>query len=153
MCIEMDLNVPGSATEEAAALVVAQEESPSLETISSCGKTTDHIPDFKIANAGGVVTMTGTLDEALTKASVDLDVSVKVLFISVPLKMTIPLEVSDGLISKGAIKSTVGPSTIEVSPDVKATLKGTMKISDGNAEEVTCINVDTVVGRATEIVV
>merc|ERR1719436_612603 len=94
--------------------------------------------------------MTGTLDEALTKASVDLDVSVKVLFISVPLKMTIPLEVSDGLISKGAIKSTVGPSTIAVSPDVKATLKGTVKINDGNAEEITCLNVDTVVGGRDE---
>ena len=89
--------------------------------------------------------MTGTLDEAVTKASIDLDVSLKVLIISLPLKMTIPLAVSDGLIKKGAIRATVGPSSIAVSPDVKATIKGTLKINDGNAEEITCLNVDTVV--------
>merc|ERR1712070_22341 len=122
-------------------------------SISSCGKATDHIPDFKVASSGGVITMSGTLDESVTKASIDLDVSLKVLVISLPLKMTIPLAVSDGLITKGTIKSTVGPSTIAVSPDVKATVQGTMKISDGNGEEITCLNVDTVVASPANVVV
>jgi rubredoxin len=118
-------------------------EAPALSTISSCGKATDHIPDFKIASSGGVITMTGTLDEGVTKASIDLDVSLHVLIINLPLKMSIPLAVSDGLIKKGAISSTVGPSTISVSPQVKATIKGTMKINDGNGDEITCLNLDT----------
>jgi hypothetical protein len=151
MCIDLDLNVPGADDEQA--LVVPQEEAPAVSTISSCGKSTDHIPDFQIASSGGVITMSGTLDEAVTKASIDLDVSLKVLIITVPLKMSIPLAVSDGLIQKGAIKSTVGPSTIAVSPNVKATAKGTVKINDGNGEEITCLNVDTVVASPADVVV
>jgi len=151
MCIDLDLNVPGADDEQA--LVVPQEETPAVSTISSCGKSTDHIPDFQVASSGGVITMSGTLDEAVTKASIDLDVSLKVLIITVPLKLSIPLAVSDGLIQKGAIKSTIGPSTIALSPDVKATMKGTVKINDGNSEEITCLNVDTVVASPANVLV
>lgn len=151
MCIDMDLNVPGMDNEETA--LTSRVETPALETIASCGKSTDHIPDFTIAASGGVTTMTGTLDEAVTKASIDLDVQLKVLIISLPLKMTIPLAVSDGLINTGAIKATIGPSTIAVSPDVKATVKGTVKMNDGNGEEITCLNIDTVVAGLNAIVV
>lgn len=140
MCIDLDLTVPAAETEDAGAL---QVEAP--ETISSCGKGTDHIPDFKLAASGGVTTMTGTLDEAVTKMSVDLDVSLKVLFISLPLKLNIPIEFTPGLV-KGPIKGVVGPSTVAVSPNIKATIKGTMKVNDGNSEEVTCLNLDTIVG-------
>jgi len=150
MCIDLDLNVPGADNEKA--LAAPRVEEPTVSTISSCGKSTDHIPDFQIASSSGVITMSGTLDEAVTKASIDVDVSLKVLIISLPLKMSIPLAVSDGLITKGAIKSTVGPSTIAISPNVKATVKGTMKINDGNGEEITCLNVDTVVAPATVVV-
>merc|ERR1711879_633722 len=72
-----------------------------------------------------------------------------VLVISVPLKVTIPLTVSEGLINKGAIKSTVGPSTIATA--IKATFKGTVKMNDGNGEEITCVNVDSSI--ANEILV
>jgi len=147
MCIEMDLTVGGAETEETPA--VPQLEAPAVDAVSSCGKATDHIPDFKIASSAGVLTMSGTLDEAVTKASIDLDVSLHVLIINLPLKMTIPLAVSDGLITKGAIKSTVGPSTIAVSPDVKATVKGTMKINDGNNQEIACLGLDSSVGELT----
>ncbi len=149
MCIDLDLDVPAMDDKETSVApqiaLTESVEAPALTTISSCGKATDHIPDFNVASSSGVITMTGTLDEAVTKASIDLDVSLKVLVISLPLKMTIPLTVSEGLIKKGAIKATVGPSTIAVSPDVKATIKGTVKMNDGNSEEITCLNVDTVV--------
>jgi hypothetical protein len=151
MCIELDLTVGGTETEEAPG--VPQLEAPAVDAVSSCGKATDHIPDFQIASSGGVTTMTGTLDEAVTKASVDLDVSLHVLIINVPLKMTIPLAVSEGLIKKGAIKSTIGPSTIAVSPDVKATVKGTMKINDGNNQEIACLGLDSSVAKTSEVVV
>lgn len=140
MCIDMDLSVPGMDKE----LKEAPMQVAAPETITSCGKGTDHMPDFQVATASGVTTMTGTLDEAVTKFAVDLDVSLKVLFISVPLKMNIPIAFTPGLV-KGAVKAVVGPSTIAVSPNVKATMKGTVKISDGNNEQITCLNVDTVV--------
>merc|ERR1711997_738134 len=135
------------------AQLTSEADDPSLTSVSSCGKATDHIPDFQIASSGGVVSMSGTLDEAVTAASIDVDVSLKVLVISVPLKLTIPLTVSDGLINKGAIKSTVGPSTIKVSPAIKATVKGTVEMNDGNGEEITCINVDSVVANEQSLLV
>lgn len=151
MCIDLDLNVPGTENKEA--LAPAKLDSPPLTTVTSCGKSTDHMPDFKITTSGGVITTTGTLDEAVTKASIDLDVSVKVLFVKVPLKLKIPFATSPGLINKGPIKTVIGPSTIAVSPDVKATLKGTVKMNDGNGEEITCVNVDAVVAANDHIVV
>lgn len=144
LCLDLDLNVPAMDTQVAAT---------APEAITSCGKTTDHVPDFSIATAAGVTTMTGTLDEAVTKVSVDLDVTLKVLFLTVPLKMTIPLEVSAGLINKGAIKATIGPNTIVVTPAVTAKLTGTAKINDGNGEEMTCLNVDTIIAGNDRIVV
>jgi len=161
MCIDFDLNVPGADNVETPDLtaiaswmtdltanaddVGAQMETPPLNAIASCGKPTDHMPDLKIANSGGVITMTGTLDEAVTKATIELDVSLKVLFVSIPLKMSIPLSVSSGVIKKGVIKTTIGPNSIVISPNVKAKLQGTVKTIDGNGEEITCINVDGVV--------
>merc|ERR1711959_216352 len=63
--------------------------------------------------------------------------------------MTIPLAVSPGA-PKGAIKASIGPSSVVLSPDVKATITGTMKVNDGNGEEITCLNVDTVVSGKDE---
>merc|ERR1712216_351289 len=145
----MDLNVPGAENADDASSL--NLDAP--ETISSCGKTSDHIPDFAVAASGGKATMTGTLDEAVTKFSVDVDVSLKVLFISVPLKLSIPIEFTPGLV-KGPFEMAAGPSTVAVSPNVKANVKGTTKVSDGNSEEILCVNVDMVVaGDATETVV
>merc|ERR1711879_576693 len=89
MSIDLDLNVGG--TDNEVAQLTSEADDPSLTSVGSCGKATDHIPDFQIASSGGVVSMSGTLDEALTAASIDVDVSLKVLVISVPLKLTIPL--------------------------------------------------------------
>jgi hypothetical protein len=161
MCIDLDLNVPGADDVEAPDLtalaswataltanadhVSAQMETPTLTALpQSCGKPTDHLSDLKITNSGGVYSVAGTLDEAVTKATIDLDASLRVLFISIPFKMSIPLSLSNGLVKKGAYKSTVGPSSIVISPNVKFHLKGTMKVKDGNGEEITCLNV----GRA-----
>lgn len=151
MCIELDLNVPGMDNEEAN-ITSSQLEAPRLTAITSCGKATDHMHDFKLATSGGVVAMTGTLDETVTRPSVALDVKLKVLFVSVPLKLNIPIATSPGL-PKGAIKITAGPNTVVVSPNVKATMKGTMKLNDGNGEEITCLNIDTVVAGDKHIVV
>lgn len=151
MCIDLDVNVPGYEDDEARA--PAKLDSPPLTAVSSCGKSTDHMPDFKMTASGGVITTTGTLDEDVTKASIDLDVTVKVLFVKVPLKLKIPFALSPGLINKGALKTVIGPSTIAISPNVKATLKGTVKMNDGNGEEITCVNVDVVVAANDHIVV
>ena len=143
MCIDLDMNVPAMENEEA--LAPMQVDSPPLTAITSCGKPTDHMPDIQMTTSGGVMTMAGTLDEVVTTASIDLDVSVKVLFVKVPLKLSIPFATSPGLINKGAIKTTIGPSTIKISPNVKATLKGTVTMNDGKGQEIVCLNVDAVV--------
>merc|ERR1740129_1690338 len=90
--------------------------------------------------------MTGTLNEAVTQLSLDVDASIKVAFISVPLKATIPVAFTPG-IAKGPIKAAFGPSTVVMKPDLKAELKGTVKMNDPKADEVMCLNVDTVVGK------
>merc|ERR1712211_41261 len=114
---------------------------------------TDHIPDLQLTTSDGVTTVTGTLDEAVTNMAIDLDVSLRVLFISVPVKMNIPIATSPGLIKKGAIKLSLGPSSVVVSPDVNAHMKGTVKVADGNAEQITCLNIDTVVMGDKDILV
>jgi hypothetical protein len=141
MCIELDLDTPGEASEGAMAPV--QIDAPA--GITSCGKPTDHIPDLNVQASGGVTTMTGTLNEAVTQLSLDVDASIKVAFISVPLKATIPVAFTPG-IAKGPIKAAFGPSTVVVKPELKAELKGTVKVNDPKADEVMCLNVDTVVG-------
>jgi len=149
MCVDLDVNVPGAVNADDASSLML--EAP--ETISSCGKASDHVPDFAVAASGGMATMTGTLDEAVTKFSVDVDVSLKVLFISVPLKLNIPVAFTPGLF-KGPFKSVVGPSTLAISPNVQVKLKGTTKVSDGSGEEMFCLNLDTIVaGNATETIV
>jgi len=156
MCIELDVDVGAAeATEEP---IASQEHLPALQTVNSCGKSTDHIPDFSITTADGVYTAAGTLDEALTKTSLDIDLSLKVLFLSVPFKMNVPLEVSDGEFQKGSIKAVVGPwkgkGTNTVKPDgLNPTLKGTVKLNDDKAEEVMCINVDTVIAEEKPLLV
>lgn len=127
-------------------------EAAPLPAVTSCGKATDHIPDFKLAAAGGVTTMTGTLDEAVTKATVDLDLSLKVFFVTVPLKVKLPLAIAPGM-SRGTVKATFGPSTILVSPDPAAELKGTIKVNDGKDQEVMCLNVDKKVANDELLVV
>jgi len=144
MCIELDLDAPGEASEAAVApLASSQIDQPA--GITSCGKPTDHIPDFKVLASGGVTTMAGTLDEAVTKLSLDVDASIKVAFISVPLKATVPISFTPG-VAMGPIKASLGPNTVVVKPALKAQLKGTVKVNDAKSDEVMCLNVDTVVG-------
>jgi len=143
MCLDLDINVPGAGNDEAPA--PAAVETPPLTAVTSCSKPTDHLHKFKMVHSGGVINMTGTLDEATTKAAIDLDVMMRVLWISAPFKMGIAVQASNGLLEKGPAKITIGPSTIVVSPNIKTTMKGTMKISDGSGQEITCLNVDTVV--------
>merc|ERR1719270_1916696 len=142
MRIAIDLNTPGEGNEAAVApLAPSQIDQPA--GITSCGKPTDHIADFKVQASCGVTTMTGTLDEAVTQLSLDVDASIKVAFISVPLKATVPIAFTPG-IAKGPIKATLGPNTVVVKPELKAKLKGTVKVNDAKADEVMCLNVDTV---------
>ena len=59
MCIDLDLDVPAMDDKETSVApqiaLTESVEAPALTTISSCGKATDHIPDFNVASSSGVI--------------------------------------------------------------------------------------------------
>jgi hypothetical protein len=116
---------------------------PSVSSVASCSKATDHLKDARISSSGGVTKIKGTLDESLSKLSVDLDIKIKVLFVSIPLKLKIPLSISPAF-PKGAFGLTMGPVSGAISPDPHAHVKGTAVLNDANAEEITCLKLDVV---------
>jgi hypothetical protein len=91
----------------------AMEETPAPTTADvggvSCGQPSDHLKNVDISSDGGVLKVSGSLDEAITKASVNVDLKIHEVF-SIPIKLTIPFTLSPG-IPKGDFKLTAGPST------------------------------------------
>ena len=147
MCLKFDLTIPGAAAEEKGAplpLVVAPVHQPAAHegvvgSVSSCGGAADHIKDFAIAtSAAGVTTMGGALDEAVSTLSLVVDVKIKVLLIGIPIKMTIPIGLSPGM-KPGQIGVVAGPSAVVLKPSIKSTVTGTIKVNDGNGEELACL--------------
>eukprot|EP00746_Dinoflagellata_sp_MGD_P147063 gnl/MRDRNA2_/MRDRNA2_79450_c0_seq1.p1 gnl/MRDRNA2_/MRDRNA2_79450_c0~~gnl/MRDRNA2_/MRDRNA2_79450_c0_seq1.p1 ORF type:complete len:394 (+),score=65.29 gnl/MRDRNA2_/MRDRNA2_79450_c0_seq1:98-1279(+) len=107
----------------------------------SCGQPSDHLKNVNISSSGGVLTVSGSLDEAITKMTVNVDLKIHEIF-SIPVKLSVPITLSPGLPS-GAFKLTGGPSK---PGDVEVTARGlsvtgTVKVDDANDQEVCCINV------------
>jgi hypothetical protein len=109
---------------------------------SNCGKDTDHLKNIKVTQAGGVTTITGTQDEAIASGSVPVDLSVKVSFIKIPVNMNIPFTVSPAM-PAGDIKVSVGPSSSGTASNINVDVEGTVKINDGNSEEIACVSLTT----------
>lgn len=146
----LDLNIhEGAAMAEKSAHAELEEArrfhvtAPSVNSVASCSKATDHLKGATISSSGGVTKIKGDLDEPLSKLSVDLDVTLKVLFISIPLKLKIPLSISPAF-PQGTFGLTMGPVSGAISPDPHAHVKGTAVLNDGNSEEVTCLKLDVV---------
>jgi len=147
-CIDLDIHEGGAMAENSTLEELKVEEmsdatEPSLKSVASCSKATDHLKGASISSSGGVTTMKGTLDEPLSKLSVDVDVKLKVLFVSIPLKLKIPLSISPAF-PQGAFGATIGPVSGAISPDPHAHVKGTVVLNDGHAEEVACLKLDLV---------
>jgi len=139
-CVNLNLNVPvlESADGEAAAGNVSR--SMDRVATASCAKSTDHLKNIKISTSGGVTTTTATLDEDLAAANVLVDVTVKELFIKIPLKLNVPLAWSPAL-AKGDWKVTSSKHT-EANGLVGVTAQGQVVVNDGQGTEVTCMAIN-----------
>merc|ERR1712039_566939 len=81
----------------------------------------------------------GSLDEDLDKMAVAVDLKIKIPLIKLPtISLDVPVSYSPG-IKKGDVKATFGPSALQDNTVVD--VEGTVKVNDGNAEEVVCINI------------
>jgi hypothetical protein len=137
-CIKMDLKVGGAS--EAPALESAQvktKDSP----VTDCTKASDHMKNFKFSDdSKGVTTVTGTLDEDVGKVNVGVDLNIKIPLVPLPeIKLAVPASISPA-VKKGDLKITVGPVVSEL-PDILVNVTGNVKVNDGNAEEIVCLQI------------
>jgi len=140
----MDLNLV--SVSDINTLSLSKESATSTGDVTSCGQPTDHVKNFNLDTSGGKVAVTGQLDEELTTFSVNVDATIKKLFISLPLKLDIPVTTIPGL-PKGDFDLSVGPMTGGLSPDPQVSLAGQVKMNDQNKEEVFCLKVDSVIEK------
>jgi hypothetical protein len=144
-CIKMDLNM-GAAT-----------EAPALETkdspVTDCTKASDHMKNFKFSDdSTGVTTITGTLDEDVAKVDVGVDLNIKIPLVPLPeIKLDIPASISPA-VKKGDLKITVGPAVSEVPNGPVIDVTGNVKINDGNAEEIVCLQIGSAEATSTVVV-
>mmetsp|Transcript_10751 Transcript_10751/g.20039 ORF Transcript_10751/g.20039 Transcript_10751/m.20039 type:complete len:298 (-) Transcript_10751:122-1015(-) len=151
-CVALDLNVPAllsdtPRTGHENALEELSQDPASLHGVASCGQSSDHFQGLQSWKSGGVQHITGKMDEDLTKLSVDVDLSLHVSFLHVPLKLTVPISYTPG-IPKGPIAMSFGPGQASADgnallwPKPKLTVDGTVKLNDDNSEEVACLAVN-----------
>ena len=102
-------------------------------------------PFRTLSFSGGVLDATGDLDESVSAGEADVDLTVKVSFIRLPVKMTIPFSISPP-IPKGPVTVKAGPPSnagaMIASQGVKVEVTGTVKLNDANKEEISCLSID-----------
>ncbi|CAK0878521.1 unnamed protein product [Prorocentrum cordatum] len=148
-CVSLSMHVPAARALDDLQLQGSFKPADSFVTAASnCGKPTDHLKNIETSASGGVSTLTGTLDEDMSKVSVDVDLIVKALFVKVPLKLTVPIAYTPG-IKQGALSVSAGPAKAASvlaaaawSPTVQVAVTGTVQAIDGNSEEVACVKID-----------
>ena len=90
-------------------------------------------PFRTLSFSGGVLDATGDLDESVSAGEADVDLTVKVSFIHLPVKMTIPFSISPP-IPKGPVTVKAGPPSnagaMIASQGVKVEVTGTVKLND-----------------------
>lgn len=145
-CIQLNLKVGGAS--EVPALEAPQAKANDTPVVD-CTQPSDHMKNFKFGDdPTGMTTITGTLDEDVSKLSTAVDLKIKIPLIPLPeIKLSVPASVSPGL-KKGDLKITVGPTTSEVANDVPVTVTGSVKVNDGNSEEIVCLQI----GNSTQAV-
>eukprot|EP00930_Biecheleria_cincta_P038752 TRINITY_DN2662_c0_g1_i1.p1 TRINITY_DN2662_c0_g1~~TRINITY_DN2662_c0_g1_i1.p1 ORF type:complete len:294 (-),score=48.33 TRINITY_DN2662_c0_g1_i1:82-963(-) len=148
-CMKLNLNVP--AESDRAAEPSAEVDASTRGTkVSICSTPSDHLHNIAVSSAAGVTTITGTLDEEVTKFVANLDLKVHVSFISHAIKMAVPISYSPGLV-KGDLKITAGPAqkTLQHS-NVDVDVTGTIKIDDGASQELVCLSLAPAEGSVTQ---
>jgi len=149
-CVSLAMHVPAARALDDPLLERSFEPADTfVKAASNCGKSTDHLKNIAVSGSGGVSTFTGTLDEDLTKVSVDVDLTIKALFVKIPLKLNVPIVYTPG-IKQGALSVSAGPAKAgSVSAEiawppskVKVEVTGTVQANDGNSEEIACLKID-----------
>merc|ERR1712050_91624 len=147
-CVKLALKVGGAQA--------SQQEVKSSTPVKSCTQPKDHMKNFAFAtDASGVTTISGSLDEDLQKMAVAVDLNIKIPLIKLPeIALKVPISYSPG-IKKGDVKATFGPSTSRMANIAKIAVdvEGTVKLNDGNAEEVVCINITSASTREDPVIV
>jgi len=145
-CVDLDLK----SVSDINTLSLAKESATATGGVTSCTQDSDHIKNFVLDTSGGKIDVKGQLDEDITTFHVAVDATLKKLFISLPIKLDVPVTFTNPL-PKGDFELSLGPMTGGLSPDPQVSLAGTVKMNDQNSEEVFCLNVDQVVEK--EIIV
>lgn len=149
-CVNLEMHVPAVRLLDDQRLERSSEPAGTFAAAASdCGKPTDHLKNIETSGSGGVSTLTGTLNEDLSKVSVDVDLTIKALFVKIPLKLNVPIVYTPG-IKQGAISVSAGPATAVsvsaegpwLSPNVKVEVTGTVQANDGSSEEIACVKID-----------
>jgi len=148
-CMKLSLNVPAESDGDAEPSAEV-DASVRGSKVSICSAPSDHLHNLAASTAAGVTTITGSLDEAVTKFVANLDLEVHLSIISHSIKMAIPISYSPGLV-KGDLKITAGPrqKTLQQSRiDVDVT--GTIKIDDAASQELACLSLGPAEGSAKQ---
>eukprot|EP00930_Biecheleria_cincta_P038753 TRINITY_DN2662_c0_g1_i2.p2 TRINITY_DN2662_c0_g1~~TRINITY_DN2662_c0_g1_i2.p2 ORF type:complete len:292 (-),score=53.41 TRINITY_DN2662_c0_g1_i2:135-1010(-) len=148
-CMNLNLNVPAES-DRVAEPSAEVDAFASGTKVSICSAPADHLHNIAASTAAGVTTITGTLDEDVTKFVANLDLKVHVSFISHAIKMAVPISYSPGLV-KGDLKITAGPAqkTLQHS-NVDVDVTGTIKIDDGASQELVCLSLAPAEGSAKQ---
>lgn len=145
-CVKLDLNVPGEISDEAIEEAPASHESEvTTPGATICSQPSDHLKNLAMSSSAGKTTITGTLDELVSKTSLNLALKLKIGWLTHAINMAIPITYAPGL-PKGALQLTVGPPAqqLEVDePEITVSVSGTVKLDDGNAQEIACIDVSS----------
>jgi len=146
-CVKLDMKVGGAESTDAVQPIALSNP------VKSCTQASDHMKNFAFSqDASGVTTISGTLDEDLAKMTVGVDLNIKVPIVKLPaIDLNVPVSYSPG-IKKGDVKATFGPSTSQLM-GTPVSVTGTVKINDGNSEEVACIEIDSSEKEQTSAVV
>jgi len=121
----------------------------SSQGVKGCGSAADHLtnpvykmtPDPPVKGQPFTIDISGDLDEDVTAGAVSGDIAVTALgFITSTATIKMPFTYTPGL-PKGAMKMTVGPTTLPKSPGSFA-LKGKVHVVDGAGDAITCVDLD-----------
>lgn len=144
-CIKLALNVPAMSEEVAATPIESDAAAQGNPSLSVCSAASDHLHNLAHSSSAGVSTVTGSLDEAVTKLVSNVDLKVHIGFLSHKIDMAIPVSYSPGFV-KGALKLTAGPASSSLISDSKSlidvTITGTVKVNDAASEEIVCLSLD-----------
>lgn len=138
-CIALNLSLLDSSETLA---ILSDVAVPTIGVPTNCGTAADHLKDLNITTDGGVTSVTGTLDEDIGSGSLDVNLKVKVSFISIPLAVNVPFTFSPA-IPKGPFKLSGGSPAQQHESAIKVSVKGDLKLDDSNSEEVFCLHIDS----------